>query len=57
MQQRQTSVERDTIHYLLHAGRGGVDSQLVSGDRQVVIPMPINTFILFMAHKLCTKCE
>ena len=42
MQQRQTSVELDTINYL-HVSRGGEDHQLVSTDRQGVIPMPINT--------------
>ena len=35
------SVERDTINYV-RVNHGG-DDQLVSTDRQGVIPMPINT--------------
>ena len=41
---RQTSIERD-INYV-HVSRGGDDHQLVSTERQGVIPMMINTLIV-----------
>ena len=35
-------VEHDTLNFL-HVSHGGDDHQLVSADREGVIPMPINT--------------